>query len=134
MSNILLQKGSVHVTVLDRNFTVNVAGAHHDTGRLAVDRSEYEAQLREQQHQEDVLRRLADPSTPEGVVAQKAYRRVGELLEELKLDEGHLELATQAGCSLITNPFPLILPHSVAPVNPLPPSARTCNTVVAKPV
>ena len=67
-----------------------------------MDRSEYEAQVREQQHQEDVLRRLADASTPEGVVAQKAYRRLGELLEELKLDEGHMELATQAGCSLST--------------------------------
>ena len=72
-----------------------LAGVHHDAGRLAVKRSEYEAQLREQQHQEEVLRRLADPSTPEGGVAQKAYRRIGELLEELKLDESHLELATQ---------------------------------------
>ena len=72
------------------------AGVHHDSGRLAVDRPEYEAQLREQQHQEEVLRRLADPSTPEGGVAQKAYRRIRELLEELKLDESHLELATQA--------------------------------------
>ena len=63
-----------------------------------MDRAEYEAQLREQQHQEEVLRRLADPSTPEGVVAQKAYRRIAQLLEELKLDESHLELATQASC------------------------------------
>ena len=72
---------------------------HHDSGRLAVDRAEYEAQLREKQHQDDVMRRLADPSTPEGVVAQKAYRRIAELLEELKLDEGHLELATQVDYS-----------------------------------
>ena len=63
---------------------------------MAVDRSEYEAELREQQHLDDVMRRLADPSTPEGVVAQKAYRRIAELLEELKLDEGHLSLATEA--------------------------------------
>ena len=76
------------------------AGVHHDNGRLAVERGEYEAQLREQQHQEEVLRRLADPSTPEGAVAQKAYRRIAELLEELKLDDSHLELATQASnCS-----------------------------------
>ena len=108
---------------------VNVAGAHHDTGRLVVDRSEYEAQMREQQHQEDVLRRLADPSTPEGVVAQKAYRRIAELLEELKLDEGHLELATQAGCSLLTTPIPLSPSHSVTPV---PPSLN-CKPM-AKPV
>ena len=106
--------------------TVSVAGAHHDTGRLAVDRSEYEAQLREQQHQEEVLRRLADASTPEGVVAQKAYRRIAELLDELKLDEGHLELATQAGCLPFTTLFPFIPPHLV------PPPWCTCNTV-AKP-
>lgn len=53
--------------------------------------------MREQQQLEEVLRRLADPSSPEALVAQKAYRRIAELLEELKLDEGHLELATQAG-------------------------------------
>lgn len=86
---------------------------HHDSGRLAVDRAEYEAQLREKQHQDDVMRRLADPSTPEGVVAQKAYRRIAELLEELKLDEGHLELATQVGCSLSSQaPSPIPPPPS----------------------
>ncbi|KAL3149213.1 hypothetical protein ABBQ32_002039 [Trebouxia sp. C0010 RCD-2024] len=71
-------------------------GVHHDSGRLAVGRADYEAELREQQHLDDVMRRLADPSTPEGMVAQKAYRRITELLEELKLDEGHLDFATQA--------------------------------------
>ena len=102
-----MEVDSVDVTMYMILLIVNVAGAHHDTGRLAVDRSEYEAQLREQQHQEDVLRRLADPSTPEGVVAQKAYKRIGQLLEELKLDEGHLDLATQAGSSLLTSSLPL---------------------------
>lgn len=69
-----------------------------------MDRADYEAELREQQHLDDVMRRLADPSTPEGVVAQKAYRRITELLEELKLDEAHLDFATQARFSLLSVP------------------------------
>jgi len=46
-------------------------------------------------HQEDIMQRIADASTPEGHVAHKAYRRISELVDELKLDEGHTELAHQ---------------------------------------
>lgn len=77
-------------------------------------RADYEAELREQQHLDDVMRRLADPSTPEGMVAQKAYRRITELLEELKLDEGHLDFATQARLSLPSFPARMDL---LAPVH-----------------
>ena len=61
-----------------------------------MDRAEVEALQHEWQHQEDVMQRIADASTPEGHVAHKAYRRIGELVDELKLDEGHTELAQQA--------------------------------------
>ncbi len=71
-------------------------GAHVESGRLVVERAEVEALQREWQHQEDVMQRLADPTTPEGNVAHKAYRRIGELIDELKLDESHIELAQQA--------------------------------------
>ena len=61
-----------------------------------VERAEFEALQHEWQHQEDVMQRLADASTPEGHVANKAYRRISELVDELKLDEAHIELAQQA--------------------------------------
>ena len=48
------------------------------------------------------MQRIADASTPEGHVAHKAYRRIGELVDELKLDEGHTELAQQASANSTT--------------------------------
>jgi len=71
------------------------AAAHHETGRPTVDRAEVEALQHEWRHQEDIMQRIADASTPEGHVAHKAYRRISELVDELKLDEGHTELAHQ---------------------------------------
>jgi len=68
-----------------------------------VERAEVEALQHEWQHQEDIMQRIADASTPEGHVAHKAYRRISELVDELKLDEGHTELAHQVGSSKPTN-------------------------------
>ena len=79
------------------------AGAHHETGRPTVERAEVEALQHEWRHQEDIMQRIADASTPEGHVAHKAYRRISELVDELKLDEGHTELAHQVGSSKPTN-------------------------------
>ena len=60
-----------------------------------MDRAEVEALQHEWRHQEDIMQRIADASTPEGHVAHKAYHRISELVDELKLDEGHTELAHQ---------------------------------------
>ncbi len=68
-----------------------------------MERAEVEALQHEWQHQEDIMQRIADASTPEGHVAHKAYRRISELVDELKLDEGHTELAHQVGSSKPTN-------------------------------
>ncbi|KAL0025228.1 hypothetical protein WJX77_008845 [Trebouxia sp. C0004] len=70
-------------------------GPHQETGRPTVERAEVEALQHEWRHQEDIMQRIADASTPEGHVADKAYRRISELVDELKLDEGHTELAHQ---------------------------------------
>ena len=79
---------------------VPVAGVHHDAGRLPVERAEYDALLRERQHQEEVLQRLADPSSAEGRVVQKALQRMTELVDNLNLDDAHIELAQEV-CLLL---------------------------------
>ncbi len=94
----LLQKLSVVCCIASTLVICNrgiCAGAHHETGRPTVERAEVEALQHEWRHQEDIMQRIADASTPEGHVAHKAYRRISELVDELKLDEGHTELAHQ---------------------------------------
>lgn len=71
------------------------AGAYDRSGRPHVDPVEYEAMQREWQHQQEVMRRLADQSTAESSVVQKAYRRISQLVAELKLDDRHLEVAQE---------------------------------------
>ncbi len=76
-----------------------------------MDRAEVEALQHEWRHQEDIMQRIADASTPEGHMAHKAYRRISELVDELKLDEGHTELAHQVGSSKATNHIPQACKH-----------------------
>ena len=87
---------------IDSNLTSNMpaAGQYQESGRPTVESAEFEVAQQQWQHQRDVTRRLADQSTPEGHILHKAYHRISQLVDELKLDERCLELAQEVCSSL----------------------------------
>lgn len=44
---------------------------------------------------ESVMRSIADPTTPEGIVAKRAFDRITELAAELGFDQSIVELGHQ---------------------------------------